>query len=423
MPISPGHLDMRGCLRRAVSFRLLDKGWADELNAALQADHSTVRVVCPFIKRGAAELLLARGVPDTLQVITRFDLGQMSEGVSDTEALRLLLENGAQIRGVKRLHTKMYVLGAGSVIVTSANLTQAALYRNHEFGFLSDDHSIVGECREYFERLWERAGDDLTEERLDGWEEEIATYQASGARPARSTSLGDEGVDVDLGPGPGTPEPISVPPWVDEAEQAFVKFFGKANNRESRSQTVLYEVERSGCHWACTYPKGGRPRQVKDGAVMFMARLVARPNDIMIFGRGVGMEHVEGRDEASPDEIAARDWKVDWPHYIRVHHTEFLASELGNGVSLYELMDELGANAFATTQANARRGSGNTDPKYAYRSRPSVELTLQGLAWVNDRLERAFEEHGQIAPEALDELDWPEGLDRDVAPVRAPAAV
>lgn len=130
-----------------MSFRLLDTGWGDEFDTALRADHSTVRVVCPFIKRGAAELLLRPGVPDSIQVITRFDLGQMSEGVSDTEALRLLLESGAQIRGIQRLHTKMYLLGAGRVIVTSANLTEAALYRNHEFGFLSDDETIVGECR------------------------------------------------------------------------------------------------------------------------------------------------------------------------------------------------------------------------------------------------------------------------------------
>lgn len=377
-----------------------------------------MRVVCPFIKRGAAELLLRPDVPDSIQLITRFDLGQMSEGVSDTEALRLLLESGAQIRGIRGLHTKMYLLGARGVIVTSANLTEAALYRNHEFGFLSDDETIVGECRSYFEALWERAEPDLTEERLVGFEEKIAAYRASGARPPRSTSLGDHGVAVDLDP-TAPPEP-PLPPWVDEAEEAFVKFFGQASNRAARSLPVLKEVDRSGCHWACTYPAATRPRQVKDGAVMFMARLVRGPNDIMIFGRGVGMEHEPDRDDASAEEIARRPWKAQWPHYVRVHHTEFVAGSLDNGVSLYELMDELGANAFATTQRNARRGTGNTNPRAAYRSRPAVQLTRQGRAWVNEQLELAFEEHGQLAPDALDELDWPEGLDRSVAPVRAP---
>src|SRR5207249_9444952 len=40
--------------------------------------------------------------------------------------------------------------------------------------------------------------------------------------------------------------------------------------RASLDMAVLVEVERSGCHWACTYPKNKRPRQVEDGAVMFM---------------------------------------------------------------------------------------------------------------------------------------------------------
>jgi hypothetical protein len=72
--------------RQADELPTSRQGLGDEFDVALRADHSTVRVVCPFIKRGAAELLLRPGVPDSIQVITRFDLGQMSEGVSDNWA-------------------------------------------------------------------------------------------------------------------------------------------------------------------------------------------------------------------------------------------------------------------------------------------------------------------------------------------------
>ena len=51
----------------------------------------------------------------------------------------------------------MYLLGARRVIVISANLTEAALYRNHEFGFLSDDETTI-------ERMDTLAS---TDERLD----------------------------------------------------------------------------------------------------------------------------------------------------------------------------------------------------------------------------------------------------------------
>jgi hypothetical protein len=67
-----------------------------------------------------------------------------------------------------------------------------------------------------------------------------------------------------------------------------VKFFGRGDNRADRSMQILEEVRRSGSHWACTYPKGKRPRMVRDGATMFMGRLVKDPNDILIFGRARG---------------------------------------------------------------------------------------------------------------------------------------
>ncbi len=49
--------------------------------------------------------------------------------------------------------------------------------------------------------------------------------------------------------------------------------------------------------------------------------------------------------------------------YVRVHHGEFVAGTLRNGVRLSELMDTLGSDAFVSTQNHARTGSGNTDPR------------------------------------------------------------
>ena len=37
-------------------------------------------------------------------MITRFNLADFAEGVSDIEALRLLLDAGANIRGIRNLH-------------------------------------------------------------------------------------------------------------------------------------------------------------------------------------------------------------------------------------------------------------------------------------------------------------------------------
>jgi hypothetical protein len=385
-----------------MKFRLVDTGWDRVLDESLHADGSEIRIVCPFIKTGAAQRLLKRGRPKVIQVITRFSLGDFFECVSDIAALRLLFDNGAQIRGVRHLHAKVYIFGTGRAIVTSANLTDAALRRNHEFGFVATDTSVVARCRQFFDGLWGRAGKDVSASRLTDWEREITSRWASGARLVRAAALTDEGVYAGVSKG------ITYSPdWADEAEQAFVKFFGEGHNRVEHSFSVREEVERAGCHWACTYPKGKRPRQARDGAVMFMGRIVENPNDILIFGRAVAMHYETGRDDATAADIQLRDWKKRWPHYVRVHHAEFVDGTLSNGVSLNELMDALGANSFASTQRNAARGQGNTDPRKAYRQLPAVELSPQGLAWMNEHVENAFTRHGRLAPSVLSRFDWP----------------
>ncbi len=384
-----------------MSFRLIDSGWEKELDEALNANHASIRIVCPFIKRGVANRLLKYGRPKLIQVITRFSLRDFAAGVSDVSALRLLLENGAQVKGVRNLHAKLYLFGESCAIVTSANLTDAALLTNHELGFAATDLEITFSCRQYFENLWNRAGRRLRFAKLADWDRKIST-STGGKRQWAVADLEDEGTDV------GIPsESIILPPWVDRVEQAFVKFFGRGDNRAHRSMQILEEVRRSGSHWACTYPKGKRPRMVRDGATMFMGRLVEGPNDILIVGRAMAIHHEPGRDDATAADLRLRRWKARWPHYVRVDNSEFVRGNLANGVSLKELMDVLKADSFASTQRHVRKGDGNRDPRRAYMRQAAVELSMQGAAWLNERLERAFAKHGRITSSALEQLDWP----------------
>ena len=382
--------------------RLVDAGWDQELSEAIRADPSAVRIVCPFIKKGALERLLPHR-PDKVQVITRFNLADFAEGVSDIEALRLLLEVGADIRGIRNLHAKLYVFGTSRAIITSANLTKAALTRNQEFGMVADDPAVIAACRNYFDGLWTRARMDLSRDMLDTWEETVTRYCAAGGRPNRASGLGDFGADSELSAKPS----VSLPTVVADAEQAFVKFLGAGHNRVAiSSYTTFEEIEETCCHWAVPYPANRRPGSVKDGAIMFIARLTKEP-DIRIFGRAIAMKHDPVRDNASPEDIALRPWKERWSRYIRVHHAEFVAGTMENGISLNELMVALGSDSFAPTQRNADRGVGNTDPRRAYMRQPAVELTSQGLSWLGERLQAAFDKHGKVPQETLDELGWP----------------
>ena len=92
-----------------------------------------MRIVCPFISVGGARNLLKRGKPSTLEIITRFNLDDFAAEVSDISALRLLRRRQALKSAASRIcHAKLYLIGCGHVILTSANLANGALRRNHE---------------------------------------------------------------------------------------------------------------------------------------------------------------------------------------------------------------------------------------------------------------------------------------------------
>jgi hypothetical protein len=385
----------------AQGFRLVDNAWQSTLDDAIANEHRQLRIMCPFIQRSVVERLLRNRCPETLQVITRFNLSDFCDGVSSTIALRSLLDAGAHIRGVKHLHAKVYIFGNQRAIVTSANLTQAAMRTNHEVGFVTDDIDSVTECRRSFDQLWARAGDDLTMDRLSNWERDIIDARIMGLTFFPPLSLRDEGCELSK-----TLQVSSTMPLVADSQEAFVKFWGESSNRVTPTFAILKEVKLSGCHWACTYPNGKRLRQVQDGAVMYMGRLTCDPGDTKIFGRAVALSYVQGRDDATPEDIKKRLWKKQWSHYARVHHGEFVNGTMKNGVSLGEMMDALGSDSFVSTQQNARVGWGNTNPRKAYRQQPAVRLSIEGRSWVDQRLQQAFERHGMIPATALAKLDW-----------------
>ena len=382
-----------------MTIRLVDAGWDRELTAAIRADPSEVRIVCPFIKAGALEHLLSHR-PGGVQVITRFNLADFAEGVSDVEALRRLLDVGANVRGIRNLHAKLYLFGTRRAIVTSANLTRAALTRNQEFGVVAEDKAVIAACRGYFDELWSSASSaDLSRDMLDSWAETVTRYRVAGGRPRRARELEDFGADAGL-----EPSPPFLPVFVADADQAFVKFFGKGDERVPVSSATVDVIKHEGCHQVLSYPENKRPRSVEDGAVMFIAQLTDEP-DIRVFGRAIGMKYHPGRDDASAEDLALRPWKEEYPRYIPVHHAEFVAGTMASGISLKELVETLGSKSFASTQRNADRGTGNTDPRRAYRRQAAVELSSHGTSWLNERLQAALDQHGRVPQYALDQLD------------------
>lgn len=374
-----------------ADFRLINCNWNAEILAARRAHSGRLRIICPFIKAATLKRILQAARCDEIEIITRFDLGCFNQGVSDLDALRLVLEAGGQVRGVKGLHSKLYLFGETAAIATSANVTEAAFHRNHEFGFFSTDEEVVATCGAYFTQLWRAAKPTLKPKQIADWETLLRQQRTAGEAERRKTGLPDFGAEIAQS-SPFTEPDMSAPP----DNQAFIKFFGTARNRANRSMRVDDMIAENGANWACTYPESKPPRQVEDGDVIYMGRLVYSSNDLLIFGKAIGRRHRDAEDRASAEEIAARGWKADWPRYVRVHDGRFVDATLADGISMAEMLHALGADAFASTQRHAHANSGNTDPFASYGRKAHMLLTDQSRAWIDERLDAALRRHGEV---------------------------
>lgn len=384
-----------------VTVQLIHKNWRKELTAALRADASELRIICPFIQVGALDSLLSLN-PGNIQVITRFKISDFVNGVSDVAALRKLLEADAQVRGIKKLHAKLY-LSASRAIVASANLTEAALDTNHELGLVIDDASLIKDCRDYFDDLWRDGKTNLSDDLVDLFEKKVTHYRDSSGGKSSQEPREDYGADTsDV-----SPSPVRMPKVLADGQQAFVKLLGDSGKRHSLSTPTIEMVDLDGCHWKVSVKKPPKKVQVQDGDIIFMA-WPTRDQDYRIFGWAFGRKYQPGRDDATAAE--KKRWKqlAEWQRHIRVRDPEFVDGFMANGISLDDMEKELGANTFALTQSNTKRGKGeNTNPRRIHRTQPAIKLSAEGYVWLSEKLQKAFVTHGEVPQTELDKLDLP----------------
>ena len=181
--------------RYHMTFNIVDRQWHREFIGLRQEAQQRALLMTPFITKTAIDDILG-STSKEVKVITRFNLADFALGVSEISALSHLLSIGADVRGIKRLHSKVYILG-GKAIVTSANLTKAALSRNCECGVISKDITFLQAVESYFNDLWSR-GKPLTTNMLLDWTNIINNYRQQGMH-ANRPNLPDFGSDVGFG--------------------------------------------------------------------------------------------------------------------------------------------------------------------------------------------------------------------------------
>lgn len=367
--------------------RTIHENWIDVFKEEL-IDTKTIRIISPFINTHMVNQLLDNWHGNDIEVITRYNLEDFYSKASDIKAIEKLLKHNANIKGIKDLHSKVYIFDNKSTIITSANFTFGGFHRNKEFGIISRSSEIIKNSLEYFTLLWDVDPHVLTLSKVEEFKKEIKLNTPSKPERPKLRDYGTSYIEKSLG-----------------GKRYFVKFFGKGNERMSLNNTVKGEIDSSHSHFAMTFPNrkdNRRPRRFRDGDIVFIARMV-EGQDYAIYGRAISCAHQDKRDIASAEDIAQRSWKRDYPIYIRVHSGEFLETTLQNCPGLSELMLNFKEYSFKSTKERLSKGI-HIKPRDSLRQKAYIELSEESAQWLENKFTEVKYKYSLVPQNFIDTL-------------------
>jgi len=164
------------------------------------------------------------------------------------------------------------------------------------------------------------------------------------------------------------------------------------------------EIRRALCHYACGFSENKKPRQIKDGDIIYMARMTKNPRDYAIFGKAEAIGFVDGRDGATDFEIEQRDWKSKWPIYLRVSNPTFIDGTMADCVLLYDLIKALDYESFSSTKKRYENGERNINPYNSLSQQAYVKLTHSAVEWFEPRFQEGLNRIGSVDKKFIESL-------------------
>ena len=137
-----------------------ERQWRPQLERLVRGVKAELLIVCPFIKGAEADFIADRlGANVRVRALTDLKMDSVVAGALDVKALLKLsqLNGDKQVLTLPGLHAKVFIADRKRAIVTSGNLTQSGLDRNHEYGVVVSGTQMVGRVRNDMEK-WMQAG-------------------------------------------------------------------------------------------------------------------------------------------------------------------------------------------------------------------------------------------------------------------------
>lgn len=136
-----------------MQMRLLASPWIESFESFARSITRSALLVSPFITREPLQRLasmLDKHTPPQIEILTNLATDHLIQGSTDASAIAVFrrMIPTTTVRHLPGLHAKAYVADDRLAIITSANLTEAGLNQNYEYGIAITESSLVAKISE-----------------------------------------------------------------------------------------------------------------------------------------------------------------------------------------------------------------------------------------------------------------------------------
>lgn len=366
-------------------------------------------IVSPFIGFPIVKQLCSMLVNNPkvrCEVITRFAREDFVNGASNLYAHQELLQNGVQIYALRGLHTKLYLIDKKSAMLGSANFTSGGFKLNHELSlFIKDETKIIEDMHNYYDELMsaiKSKGDYLvTQELVDA---EIAMVESlRKGRKDKTTSYSNEyqfGALLDkdgANDTGGIPDSIqsiiSISSQTIVNEGIWLKFEGEANDREDPNEKYWLFTPNKYPHGITCFPTNNKPSGMKVGDYIYIAVVSTDEkgnNTPIIVGRArtYGFEKENVADESMRKIYP---WTEHYSVFVRLYDVEYLNTEQKNGISLIDVIAEVGPDTYPSTIGTSKPLQ---ELRTTHYQKSHLRITHQAKDYLDMRFNQKAKQYG-----------------------------
>lgn len=372
-----------------MSIELLTDDHREKVLEEFRSATGKIAVITPFLSVKTAEFLASlveKNDALNCEFITRFDHSDFLQNANTTKGLKRLLDAGITLLAVKKLHTKLYLLGENTAILGSANFTVSGLQSNCELSLLiKNEPELLDELWDYFDEIAKtcKEQNSFISETLLTIENSRLKDEKKLVSPIKSTNY-SFGAEIHFHEESSPDSDIvqrMMGPTPETNCHCWIKFEATSRNRKDKHTPYTFHFEDG--IYKTRFSEWRKPRKMHEGDWIYIA------------------VHSKDKEGAPAPMIVARakchSFKKEnrqsegsqWPIYLELYDPECLAGNIEDGISLYSLIEQCKKCTYIHTKGNTEIDEERV--KYSHRQQAYLGLAQESEQF----LDSIFKERGK----------------------------